>query len=608
LALADTNGDGVLDVATANSRTQDVSLLPGFSDGTFQMPTDQGYIQQAYKDLLGRPVDTPSFNAFLGLLAQQENVRLVGPRGTTVPLSILVNTTSNNTVYNLTFAPQTPDGTYTLFIGPDTLGTNIKDFVGNSQPGPFTGLIAINTSDDGRFVTGMYHDLLGRAADTPGFVSFLSLVDTPRFQALQSFAIAYVRSVESLSNFVRRLYDGSDPGANGSYLLPIANLLNRPASPAEVNAWVQALLSGVTEDQVIAGLVASDEYFNNPTKGNGSNATWVNSIWLDLLGRPVGTGETWALQGLNAGTFTRAQVAAIVVSSDEYHSRIIRGTYVALLGRIPQAADIASWLPLVRQGSSGPGVPTPDQRFVAALLGSNEFFYRLGNTNSSWLSSLYTVLLGRAPDVAGYTGTLNVLLNSYVSQRQLASQILDTSSEYRARLITGYYETYVRRAPSSGEIAAWISFMQGGGTDQQIIAALVSSAEYFQGQASNDNTQYVDHLYSDLLLRSADSGAQTFINFLNGQPPSQQAVARNQVALTLLGSVEYRRDLIATYFNTFLGRNKPVPVPTSPADPDPELDPWVNLLGAGFTDETIISFFLGTPEYFNRTKPPLVFP
>jgi hypothetical protein len=55
-------------------------------------------------------------------------------------------------------------------------------------------------------------------------------------------------------------------------------------------------------------------------------------------------------------------------------------------------------------------------------------------------------------------------------------------------------------------------------------------------------------------------------------------------------------------------KNKTIPVPLTPADPDPELDSWVKLLGAGATDEGVLDAFLSSEEYFYRTKPPLLFP
>jgi hypothetical protein len=612
LALADTNQDGVLDVAVANSTSDDVSVLPGFSDGSFQMPTDQSFINQVYNFVLGRPADPGGFNGFFSALEAFEVVRLVGPRGTTAPLSVTPVAGSDFTQYQMTFAPQTLDGTYTLFVGPDSLGLNVKDFQGNLQDqnrngvggeipaDSFNGLLDINTSDDGLFVSGMFHDLLGRAADTPTFVSLLAPVDAVRSQAVNSLAGSLVDSTANLDSFVRRLFSTSDPLATGTYLLPFGNFMLRTASQAEVNQWVADIqILGLSEPQLMALLVSSGEYFNNPQKGNNDDATWVNSAYLDLLGRPGNDATANILiTALKNGTLTRFQVASFLTNNDEFRDRIISGTYQSLLGRIPGPSDLAAWLPLLRIPALPGGVPTPEEQFVTAVLGSGEFFYRVGNTNVSWVTNAISRFLKQTPDQATVTGDVNFILNSYQGQRINAAAALTVTNEYRSRLVgdpvVGYYEKYLRRQPTASEIAIWVGALQGGAQDEFIIASLVSSLEYFQGQASSDNSQWLDHVYQDILLRARDSGSQGFLTALNNG-----TMTRMQVAQILLSSTEYRRDLVASMFDTYLRRNFPLPVPNTTADPFPELDPWVNFLAAGAHDEQVISLLLCTAEYFN---------
>jgi hypothetical protein len=57
--------------------------------------------------------------------------------------------------------------------------------------------------------------------------------------------------------------------------------------------------------------------------------------------------------------------------------------------------------------------------------------------------------------------------------------LLLTRAEYRGLLLYTLYQTYLRRSPSSAELAAWQTQMAGGATDEQVSENLVSSAEYF---------------------------------------------------------------------------------------------------------------------------------
>jgi hypothetical protein len=618
IALADTNQDGVLDAALVNTGTNDVSTLLGFSDGSFQMPTDQSFVNQIYKDVLGRAADPSGLNGFFTVLEQAEVLRLVGPRGTTTPLTVTPVTGSDFSQYQMTFAPQTLDGTYTLVIGPNILGLNVKDFQGNVQDqnrngitgeipaDNFNGLLAINTSDNGQFVSGLFHDLLGRAADTPTFVSLLGPVDAVRGQAVNALAASLVDSTPNLDNFVRRLFSTSDPLATGTYLLPFGNLMLRTASQAEVNQWVADIqILGLTEPQLMALLVASNEYFNNPLKGNGNVATWVNSAYQDLLGRPGNdAAAAFIINAVTSGAWSRQMATNFLTSNDEFRARIINGTYQTLLGRNANASDIAAWLPLTRIPALPGGVPTPEEQFVTVVLGSSEFFYRVGNTNTSWVTNAYTRFLKQVPSSATVSSDVTFLLNSYQVQRDNAAAALTVTTEYRSRLVgdpvVGYYEKYLRRRPTASEIGTWVTALQGGAQDEFVIANLVASNEYFQGQASGDNSQWLDHVYQDLLLRTRDSGSQGFLNALNAG-----TLTRLQVAQILLSSTEYRRDLVASMFDTYLRRNFPLPVPNTATDPFPELDPWVNLLAAGAHDEQLIAAMLSTAEYYNL---PHVFP
>jgi hypothetical protein len=612
LALADVNGDKVLDVATANSGSDNVSTLLGYNDGSFQMPSDQGFITQVYLDLLHRAPDPAGLSGFLNSLTADDQVRLVGPRGTTTPLAIADMDPVNHTVYQLTFAPQTYDGTYTLVLGPNALGINIHNFVDNGTfvnqgglpgtpldqnqngiPGEypadqFVAQLPINTSDDGLFVSGLYHDLLGRTADVGGFLNYLGVLDGARFGLLGSIANTFTLSGENLGNFVRRLFSSSDPLATSTYLLPFGNFLQRPASAADVSSWVNMMAQGLTEEQLMAALVSSQEYFVN--RAGSSNATWVAKAYQDLLGRGT-TGDPGAqafVIALNGGGLNRAQVATALVNSLEFRTRLAKAVYGTLLGRVPPDVEINFWTSFLAQPAAAGG-PTPDQRLVTAVLASQEYFYRAGNTNAAWLTSLYARLLGRTPDSAGYTNNLNFLMGSYQAQRQAVVVNLDHSPEYKAILVRGYYQTYLHRAATDAEVAAKVSAMLAGKSDESVIADVVSSDEYFQGLASGKNDQWLDHAYVDVLHRPRDLSSNAFLNGLNAG-----TLTLNLVATALLVSPEYRGNLIAKLYNTYLHRNKPVPPPAG----DGEVGFWVGMMAKGFTDEDVLTAFLQTPEYF----------
>src|SRR5207248_11604817 len=138
------------------------------------------------------------------------------------------------------FPKQLSDGIYTIVLKPQ-----MTDFVGNlldeNQNGiggevpddQVTLTFAVNGTDNGHFTTGLYHDLLLRPADTSGFLAFLGPVDQARATALFNMALTVVASDEVRTDFVAGLYSSSDAVGSRSPLLPIGNLLKRPAISTE---------------------------------------------------------------------------------------------------------------------------------------------------------------------------------------------------------------------------------------------------------------------------------------------------------------------------------------------------------------------------------------
>src|SRR5262249_31038750 len=150
-----------------------------------------------------------------------------------------------------------------------TIGPKISDFAGNQMdqnnngingevPGDrFTGTFVINTTDNGRFLTGLYHDILGRNADTSGFVSLITPIENARLNLLPTFATTYV--ISARSQLITYLYQSSFTPTS---TLGIGDLLGVAATPLEVSQNVSVLAAGGTPEQIIANLLSDDRYFN----------------------------------------------------------------------------------------------------------------------------------------------------------------------------------------------------------------------------------------------------------------------------------------------------------------------------------------------------------
>jgi hypothetical protein len=116
------------------------------------------------------------------------------------------------------------------------------------------------------WVIGMYHDLLGRTPDAAGLGNWLTQLQggvTP-----ESIAYGFAASAEREGQRVLADYQ---------------RLLGRTPTPSEVSSWVdQFVHHGVTNERVMAGFVASAEYFQDH---HNDARDWLFGAYQDMLGR-----------------------------------------------------------------------------------------------------------------------------------------------------------------------------------------------------------------------------------------------------------------------------------------------------------------------------------
>ncbi len=740
------------------------------------------------------PVDPETFTpaAIRSFVGPNGNITVAGVQDQQDPVT---RQPPHNT-YRLTFLDQINDGVYTLVLGPEVtdFGGNRMDQNGNSVNGEepndrYTVRFAISTSDNGRFITGLFNEVLLRRSDTEGFLQFLNVVDAARAQALGPIAQIFVASAEGRARLISQYYATSSPTV-------IGNFLRRPAAAAEISAWVSFLQAGGTPQQVVNIIVGSTEYYqkaggtnlnfllqsyqdvlgrpidaagrdgflntlaglavdarrtvldslnrsqeyfealvrglynkylgHGPTAADvgfwagqlagglpaerviaaivgsaeyyqnkgGTDAAWADAAFLDILGRPADAGGRAFLLDQLAGGATRDVAALGLLFSDEYRGVVVRGYYSRFLGRTPGQAEVDAWVAALRSGlsdeqvmsqiassveyyqrtggtdpafvdqayldvlgraadaagranaitflansqvgarttvvaamtasseyltrvivttyqtylrrgpgaaeinlwlpllaSPAPGTPgsvSPQEQFVTHVVGSGEFFQLNGNTIPNWVGSLYTNVLGRGGSAQEINGLVNATLDFFRPQRFGVSETIATSTEGRRALILNSYSTLLRRSPLDQEIANWLNLLQGGLREEQMIAVMVGSAEYFLRQANNDNTTWLDRAYQDLLGRARGASETALLTpLLGGQ------LSRQQVTDAIIGSVEYRRKVVNEYFRTYLGREGSLP----------EIDVLVNELARGARQTQVQATVLASSEYYQRTHP-----
>jgi hypothetical protein len=202
-----------------------------------------------------------------------------------------------------------------------------------------------------------------------------------------------------------------------------------------------------------------------------ANEAYIASLYEAFLGRSAEPGglANWNAQ-LNAGV-SRAQVALGIENSAEAISRTVQIYYQVFLGRPAETGGLNGWVQSVEHGASLEVVK-------ANILGSNEFFLKSGATVPSYLNAVYENEIGRPIDSVALATWIPIASSSIAGRANAAFGIMRSAEGEKAE-ITSIYETVLGRlAEASGE-AGWVSLLQHGVSDAQVIAGIIGSNEYF---------------------------------------------------------------------------------------------------------------------------------
>jgi hypothetical protein len=247
--------------------------------------------------------------------------------GNKTDVTINLGNGNNLLIVNL---PHAPTGLSSLTVNGGT-GTDILALIHvpagvvvtpTSTPNS-NNISRVVTDADDIFIEELFEIDLGRAADEGGLESWKGLFerDHNALEVVQGIE----RSEEGRSNLVRRLFH---------------RLLNRDADAQGLQGFVNALMNGEREEDIIAAILASPEFLQRaeslfPTVS--ASEAYVDALYQLVLNRlptmQESSGFIAFLQANNTSTAARFEVAEGFVESQEFRNQDIMALFANLLNR-----------------------------------------------------------------------------------------------------------------------------------------------------------------------------------------------------------------------------------------------------------------------------------
>lgn len=236
---------------------------------------------------------------------------------------------------------------------------------------------------------------------------------------------------------------------NGNQVRIIIHRTDSPDTTAYATAVVADALSGLSADQ-----------------------QFVSKLYGDLLGRSADAAGLAYWSGRLAAGLSRSQLALDLEDTAEYRQGQVDSLFQHYLHRGADPAALQNMSALLAAGTS-------DEALAATIAGSDEYFKLHGGTNDGFLNGLFLDVLGRPID-PGTKSAFEQALAQGASRLQIAQLALG-SHEYHALVVENIYAELLNRSTDTAGNAYWADALDRGLADEQLLASVTESQEYFKG-------------------------------------------------------------------------------------------------------------------------------
>jgi Domain of unknown function (DUF4214) len=231
-------------------------------------------------------------------------------------------------------------------------------------------------------------------------------------------------------------------------------------------------------------LSATDTGRSGPASGTATipvvsdNASFVENLYHDVLGRLGADSEVGYWSGRMAGGMSREAVAAVFSTTPEVEGRDVDAAYQRLVGHAADPGGRAYWVSRLSTGAY-------DEDLLAALAASPAYYASHGRgTDKGFVGALYQDMLGRpgsSGEIAGWVS------GGAIAGRAAVAAAFAFSHEHHRGVVaaptTGWYARYLGRPADGGGAEYWAGVLDRG-THDEVGAAVFTSGDEYYGKAA----------------------------------------------------------------------------------------------------------------------------
>jgi hypothetical protein len=202
-----------------------------------------------------------------------------------------------------------------------------------------------------KYMGEIYRDVFNRQAEPNGREIWLGLLaQGATREAVAMTMLTRAASREFQIDTVAALYE---------------QYLHRSPEPSGSESWVAYLYGGGTIEGMTMEIIGSPEY--QQLRGGGTTEGFLKAVFQDALGRPIDSPALAYFEGLMAKGASAGEVAASILSSNEYRDVRVETIYEQLLDRPAMPTELESYAAELAAGAR-------DEQIMSQLIASDEYF------------------------------------------------------------------------------------------------------------------------------------------------------------------------------------------------------------------------------------------